>query len=294
VSHFIEIIAKTAARGGNLMINVGPKGDGTIDDADVAILRGIGQWMKVNGESIHGTARTPLPVQAWGESTRKGNTLYLHVFDWPSDGKLIVGGLRSNVKHACLLSDPRRTALQVHRRSDLDWSISVPLEAPDATDSVVALVCDGDVFCDDRRLLLANCPNALRVFDGQISGTTIRFGQGKRENAYVEEWCSADDAVRWPVRATETTHFEVAVTYDAAETSAGGTFDLSLNGHTLRGTVAAGRERTLSLGKVHLPAGSYTMTVTPAQMVGSELMRLRTVTLTPATSFLCDHDTLGE
>ena len=47
----------------------------------MAILDGIGAWMKVNGESIHGTTATPLPVQAWGESTRKGNTLYLHVLE---------------------------------------------------------------------------------------------------------------------------------------------------------------------------------------------------------------------
>src|SRR6185295_2281502 len=96
-SHFITLIAKAAARGGNLMLNVGPRGDGTIDPADVAILKGIGKWMSTNGESIHGTTRTPLPVQAWGESTRKGNTLYLHVFDWPAGGELMVGGLKSNV-----------------------------------------------------------------------------------------------------------------------------------------------------------------------------------------------------
>ena len=104
-SHFITLIAKAAARGGNLMLNVGPRGDGTLDPADVAILKGIGAWMKINGESIHGTTRTPLAVQAWGESTRKRDTLYLHVFDWPADGKLVIGGLKSKVVGAYLLAD---------------------------------------------------------------------------------------------------------------------------------------------------------------------------------------------
>ena len=281
VAHFIEILAKTAARGGNVLLNVGPRGDGTIDEADVAILRGIGQWMRVNGESIHGTTRTPLPVQAWGESTRAGNILYLHVFDWPSDGKLIVGGLKSNVRHAYLLSDTAKTELQVHRCGELDWTIAVPAVAPDATDSVVVLVCDGEIACDDRRLLLPNRPNALRVFDGQLNGSSIKFGQGKRENAYVEQWCNPDDSVAWHVRVTQPLTFHVAVSLDADEASAGGTFTVGVANQTLRGVVEPGRERTLPLGQVHLKPGSHTIAVIPARIAGAELMRLRTVTLTP-------------
>ncbi|MGB7161443.1 MAG: alpha-L-fucosidase [Tepidisphaeraceae bacterium] len=289
VAHFIEIIAKTAARGGNLMLNVGPRGDGTIDEKDVAILQGIGEWMRVNGDSIHGTMRTPLPVQAWGESTLKpfdgaqgrGDTLYLHVFDWPSDGKLVVGGLTSNVKHAYLLSDSARTALKIERKGDLDLSIAVPTNAPDAVDSVVVLQCDGDVICDDRRLLLSSRPNALRAFDGQLNGSTIKFGQGKRENAFVEQWTRADDAVAWPVRVTVPTDFDVSVTYDADPTSAGGTFDVKLANQTIRASVQPGQEVAQPLGKVHLTPGSLTIAVTPARIAGAELMRLRTITLTP-------------
>src|SRR6185295_2264554 len=104
VAHFIQILAKAAARGGNILMNVGPMGDGRMDPKDVAILKGIGEWWVWNGESIRGTTRTPLPVQSWGESTRKGNTLYLHVFDWPKTGELVVGGLKSNVKSAEVLA----------------------------------------------------------------------------------------------------------------------------------------------------------------------------------------------
>ena len=290
VSHFIEILAKTAARGGNVLLNVGPKGDGTIDEADVAILRDIGQWMKVNGESIHGTIRTPLPVQAWGESTLRpfdgahgrGNTLYLHVFDWPGEGKLMIGGLRSNVRHAYLLSDPAKRPLPLHRRGELDWTIEVPTTAPDATDSVVAVVCDGDLVCDDRRVLPTSRPNTLRVFDGRLSGPTITFGQGKRENAYVERWSSAADAVTWPVRVTEPASFDVALTCDADGSSAGGSFAVEVAGQTLWGEVQPGREHTFLAGKVHLPPGSHTIAITPVRIAGAELMRLRSVTLTPA------------
>src|SRR5205823_10422666 len=116
---------KAAAKGGNVLLNIGPMGTGQIAPEDQAILKGIGAWMAVNGESIWGTGRTPLERQAWGESTLKKSTLYLHehefhtaagkvtsarivrddilylhVFDWPSNGRLIVGGLRADIAAA--------------------------------------------------------------------------------------------------------------------------------------------------------------------------------------------------
>jgi alpha-L-fucosidase len=282
VAHFIEILAKTAARGGNLMLNVGPRGDGTIDEADVAILQGIGRWMKANGASIRGTTRTPLTVQPWGESTRKGNALYLHVFDWPRDGKLIVGGLKSNVTRAYLLADPTQAPLAVTRVGEMDWTIAVPADAPDETDSVVVLVCaDDDVRCDDHQLLLGNRPNHLRAFDGRLEGPTIRFGQGKRENAYVEQWRDPEDSIAWAIRPLEAAEFEVTVTYDAQDDSRGGTFEVSLGDQSLRGTVEPGKERTLLLGKVHLRPQSHTIAIRPVRIAGAELMCLRNVTLSP-------------
>src|SRR5262245_23168463 len=122
-AHFIQLMAKAVARGGNLLMNVGPMGDGKMDPKDVAILQGIGAWCKVNGDSIHGCDRTPLPVQAWGESTRRGQTLYLHVFDWPADGQLIVGGLKSGVTQARLLADPHGAPLKISRVNPFDVRI---------------------------------------------------------------------------------------------------------------------------------------------------------------------------
>ena len=278
-SHFIEILAKCAARGGNLMLNVGPRGDGTIDAKDVEILQGIGRWMKVNAESIHGTTRTPLPVQAWGESTLKGRTLYLHVFDWPTDGKLVVGGLKTRVKSAHLLADSSRAPLKVERLNDLDMQIAVPAKAPDETDSVVALVCEGEVLCDDDRLLSVTQSNALRVFDGTIHGQTLRFGQGKRENAYVEQWSEAEESLAWPVRVTAPASFEVTALYDAEKPSAGGTYRLAIGSHVLAGVVHEGKERSETLGTVRLEAGEHEIRVAPVRIAGNELMRLRSVTL---------------
>jgi hypothetical protein len=281
-SHFIELIAKSAARGGNLMLNVGPRGDGTLDPADVAILQGIGKWMKVNGESIHGTTRTPLPVQAWGESTRKGGTLYLHVLDWPTSGELVVGGLKPKVKSAYLLSDPNRSPLAVSRLGALDVRIAVPNQPPDAVDSVVVVECDGaDIAVDDKRLLSLTQPNNLRVFDGRLCGTTIKFGAGKRDNAYIETWPQAGDSICWDVRVTEPTAYRVSVTYDADAASAGGIYHVTGADKALGGTIKEGKELTETLGTIKFEPGVHEIRVAPGKLIdGQDLMHLRTLTLT--------------
>jgi alpha-L-fucosidase len=285
--HFITLIAKAAARGGNLMLNVGPRGDGTIDPADVAILRGIGKWMKVNGDSIHGTSRTPLPVQAWGESTQKGHTLYLHVFNWPSDGKLTVGGLKSKVVGAHLLADPAKRSLNVERLNDLDVRVDVPSAAPDKTDSVIVLKCAGGISADDSRLLSLSQDNVLRVFDGQLSGNHIKFGQGKKENAYVEQWTEKDASISWQVRVIEPVTLNVASVYDAEKVSAGGVFAVRVNSQKpqlLTGNVQAGKLQSQVMGTVRLEPGTHEVRVEPVKIIGDELMRLRCITLTRAAN----------
>jgi alpha-L-fucosidase len=277
--HFIVLLAKAAARGGNLMLNVGPRGDGTIDPADVAILTGIGNWMKVNGESIHGTTRTPLAVQSWGESTRKGSTLYLHVFDWPRDGKLVVGGLKSNVKGAYLLADATKASLAAKRLGDLDVQIDVPAERPDKTDSVVVLQLEGAPDVDAARLVLAGQPDVLRVFDGRLTGHTIQFGQGKKENAFVEQWSQMGDSVSWNVRVTQPLTVDVKATYDAEPTSVGGMYAVTSGSQKVTAFVRAGQQ-SQSVGTLRLEPGNHQIRVEPVQIAGKELMSLRSLSLT--------------
>jgi len=143
----IRMLADIASKGGNLLLNVGPKADGTFPEESVERLAAIGRWMRTNGEAIHGTGASPFPDLAWGRCTTKAGAggatrLYLHVFDWPADGKLVVPGLDNPVRGAWLLADPERGALATSRRN-LDVGIDVPAAAPDPVDSVVVLEISG-------------------------------------------------------------------------------------------------------------------------------------------------------
>ena len=289
-AHFIQLLAKSAARGGNVLLNVGPMGNGEIDPKDIAILQGIGDWWKVNGEAIRGTTRTPLPVQTWGESTRKGNTLFLHVFNWPTNGQLVVGGLKSNLSKAELLvadagGNPRRSALKFTRLNPLDVSLAVPTVAPERADSVVALQCDGDVQTDAQRLLQPEFPSeTLRAFDGELHGNGLKFGPGKKSDDYALEWTKTDQFVSWPVRLNRAVTYEVSVNYTAPVESAGGTFTVSFGSQVLSGEVKSGTNQIIALGRVSLPPGSFEIKVSPAKINGGELLRLRSLELKPVAA----------
>jgi alpha-L-fucosidase len=94
-STLIRNLCDIASKGGNYLLNVGPKADGSFPVASVRLLGEIGNWMKVNGESIYGTQSANIAQPSWGRITRKkGNngseSLYLHVFEWPNNRHLMI------------------------------------------------------------------------------------------------------------------------------------------------------------------------------------------------------------
>jgi alpha-L-fucosidase len=135
------------SKGGNFLLNVGPMADGRFPPESVDRLAGIGAWMAVNGEAIHGTQASPFPSLPWGRSTRRqldGRTtrLYLHVFDAPPDGTLVVPGLLNEARGAHLLAR-ESDRLRVERRGD-DLAIFLPAApVPDPIATVVVLDIDG-------------------------------------------------------------------------------------------------------------------------------------------------------
>ncbi len=83
-------LVEVAGRGGNYLLNVGPTDCGKFPPQAVERLQQVGRWMKTYGKAIYGTSYTPLQGQPWGQVTRKGDRLYLHVYNWPEEGKLVV------------------------------------------------------------------------------------------------------------------------------------------------------------------------------------------------------------
>ena len=135
----IRNLADIASKGGNFLLNVGPTPEGLFPRAIEQRLEDMGKWMAVNGQSIYGTTASPIGRPEWGRCTAKSDRLYLHVFNWPADGKLDVALAGAKPAKAYLLADRKRASLPVAAGQD-KLTISVPAKAPDAIDSVIVLV----------------------------------------------------------------------------------------------------------------------------------------------------------
>ncbi len=140
IRNLIDITSK----GGNYLLNVGPKADGTFPEASVERLKDIGKWMKVNSEAIYATKASPLDSLGWGRCTMKtdgDNTiLYLFVFDWPIDGKLFVPGLKNKIISSKLLMNNESLNSDINGKGVV---IKLPTVIPDDAASVIKLEVNG-------------------------------------------------------------------------------------------------------------------------------------------------------
>lgn len=101
----IEYLVRTAAKGANLLLNIGPRPDGTIPEEAASRLCEIGKWLKVNGESIYRTQAGEYSGE-WGVSTANGKTTYLHILD-PERGELTLEDNGRKLIGATMLEDGR-------------------------------------------------------------------------------------------------------------------------------------------------------------------------------------------
>ncbi len=105
-----------ASKGGNYLLNVGPKPDGSFPQESVDILKNYSRWMAKNSESIYDTVASPLGAIPWGRCTAKEVDgkwrLYLHVFDWPTDGRLRVPLVGNESSRAWMLDGGSRLRSQ--------------------------------------------------------------------------------------------------------------------------------------------------------------------------------------
>jgi len=130
-----------ASKGGNYLLNVGPDARGEIPEPSRERLAHLGRWLAVNGEAIYGTSASPVEAPGWGRITTKPGRLYLHVFEWPEDGRLTLAAPEAGVAGARLLAEPG-SSLEVSREGDA-LEIRVPGAAPDQDASVIVLDLEG-------------------------------------------------------------------------------------------------------------------------------------------------------
>jgi alpha-L-fucosidase len=135
VRETIGYLARAAGADANLLLNVGPRPDGTIQPEAVERLQAVGQWLAKNGESIYGTRRGPVPPRPWGVTTRRGARVYVHVLDW-ADRTLSLPAWGERVTSARMLATGERVTVT---DTDGGVTLTLPAASPGELNRVVVL-----------------------------------------------------------------------------------------------------------------------------------------------------------
>ena len=144
----IRNLSDITSKDGNYLLNVGPTAEGVIPEPEAERLRAIGRWLKVNGDAIYGSRGGVYPTAlAWGRTTQKphpgaGVTLYLHVWDWPAGGKILLPDIQQTPRSGRMLAGEAAVTSQA---TAAGLVVTLPGTAPDPDVSVVALEFAGPV-----------------------------------------------------------------------------------------------------------------------------------------------------
>jgi alpha-L-fucosidase len=141
----VRTLLNCAHDGGNYLLNIGPKSDGSIPEQSASILTSVGEWVEKHADLIHRAERCNANRSVFAEFTRQGNTLYIHVHFWPGE-TLSIGGLQQKV-----LSAKMYTTGQPIKFEQQDFRVrftGLPARAPDPIATVLAVECDGEPMQD--------------------------------------------------------------------------------------------------------------------------------------------------
>jgi alpha-L-fucosidase len=133
----IRMLVSCAVGDGNLLLNVGPRPDGLIEPAQAERLREMGKWLEKYGQSVYGTRGGPFRSGKWGGSTYRGNTVYLHIFQWENDQVKLPALPAKITSHSCLTGGTADV-----EQSDDGIVITMPADQRDSTDTIVKLELD--------------------------------------------------------------------------------------------------------------------------------------------------------
>lgn len=283
LSTLITNLVDIASKGGNYLLNVGPTAEGEIPAESVKRLKEVGAWMKVNGESIYGSTASPIGKPNWGRCTLKSDgadsILYLHVFDWPKDGKILVPGLMNQPKSASLLAGGGNLEVS---RTDSGVVVNLPAAAPDAICSTIKLLVQGKPEVAEP-FVAADKDGVIRLLPGDavFDGEEVK-SEEKNGAANIGFWTNPKDTVSWNLRSENDGKFLVQI--EAASPSEGAAMMVQGVGKlacSVPKTGAYETYQTVKVGEVQLQKGGKVKLTLRPVVDGWHPVNIRKVELLP-------------
>jgi len=216
-----EILRRLIAcvgRGGTYMLNIGPRGDGSVPERAARSLRGAGEWIRRYPQVVY--AAGPSPWQhalPWGDVTSRGKTLFLSVFDWPASGKLYLPGLKTGIASVRLLKGGEGESLK--HAAVGGWTVlELPPRAPDKLVSVIEVELAGELKVDATFGIDPDVGTELLTEFAEAKGATKaakrwmeKFGEWKKV-VRVHKWQPEGKAV-WEVDVLKAGDYNASLTY---------------------------------------------------------------------------------
>ncbi|QGY42536.1 alpha-L-fucosidase [Maribellus comscasis] len=282
--YVIQRLLEIVSRGGNYLLNIGPKGNGEIPDATIEIFSKVGPWVKRNAESIYGTTANPFGELPWGYCTVNGNKLYLFIRDWPQDGVLMVHGLKNAVTSAYMLLN--KTSKLAVSQNEKQTQISLPKSPIDDPISVLVLEIDGCPRVDPP-IVLQGDSGLIRLDYLKVitqGKTKTRFN--RKGGFHISKWTGPEDTAEWLIHVNEPGKFKINITYAANKEWEQQPFEITIGKSNIeRHVVYTGdwyNYHEFPSGYIDLPnAGEYTLTIRPKVSGRTFLMYLQSITLSP-------------
>ena len=215
VNELIHQLVDIASLGGNYLLNVGPDSMGIIPVQAQERLKSLGEWMKINGESIYAAKASPFPIKpSWGRITVKDETLYLHIYNWSQ--VITLTGIKCRVSAVKLLADPART---------IQWSqepcgalgydrltIHIQGEAPDENASVLKVQFEDNLQVETRIIEDDSGCIELPVCLSSIHATNGSPQLRVNITGVAKDWFSVEDWLSWEFLCAHPGEFDVLVT----------------------------------------------------------------------------------
>ena len=181
----IRMLVSCTTGGGNLLLNFGPRPDGTFAEGEAKVARAMGEWLEKYGDAIYGTRGGPYRNGTWGGSCHKGNKLYLHVYGWPKEG-LAFDALPCKVRSARTLTG----APVAFKQSADELSIEVASKDRDTPVTVIELTLDQAV--ESGRIIGGE--RAPKSYMSELGA--IVSGNATLETSSTSQWDNAGNHAR--------------------------------------------------------------------------------------------------
>ena len=276
----IRGLADTVSKGGNFLLNIGPRADGSLPDETIRSFKAIGDWMKMNGEAIYDTTANPFKRSfPWGVVTQKGDILYLIVYEIPANGKLNLPFSAKGTLSASALADGKKVPVKSSATGvELDLSGVTPV--PSAT--VVKLVGRGHVI----DAVMGGKDGFVLEPDMAVlgAGQQLETAGGK---THVGFWTDPDAVLSWKLSAGKAGKYKVDITYACEDKSAGLPVKITVTpGNSslvwkVEGSGTWQNFKSVSPGIVTLPAGKSTLSLKADGKPAPGVANIREITLTP-------------